>query len=117
MLTTTVQVRDLLAANGRSSWVLSMHTLKPLDVDTIRQVAKTNLIVTIEEHAATGGLGSAVSEVLAAGADSYPSLLMLNAGTRYETAIGSQGYLRELLGLDAAGIAGVILSRLNSSER
>ena len=115
MLTTTVQVGDLLAANGISSWVLSMHTLKPLDVDAIRKVAKTKLIVTIEEHAATGGLGSAVSEALAAMGDSHPPLLMLN-GAQHLTAIGSQDYLRQYHGLDATGLSRSVIQTIGAAR-
>ena len=43
-----------------------MHTIKPIDVDAICKAAKeTKRIVTAEEHNVLGGLGGAVSEVLA----------------------------------------------------
>ena len=45
--------------------VLSLHTIKPLDKSAvIRAAKKTGVIVTIEEHSVTGGLGSAVADVL-----------------------------------------------------
>jgi transketolase len=44
-----------------------MHTIKPIDKDlVIKCAAETKGIVTAEEHSVTGGLGSAVAEVLAA---------------------------------------------------
>ncbi len=55
----------LLAREGISARVLNLSCLKPLDwelvVDSARQ---TGALVTAEEHQITGGLGSAVSEVL-----------------------------------------------------
>jgi transketolase len=46
-------------------WVIDMHTIKPIDSDLIRVLAKEcNLIVTVEDHNIIGGLGSAVAEVL-----------------------------------------------------
>ncbi len=46
--------------------VINMHTIKPLDERTLlRSVGKTKAVVTLEEHQVTGGLGSAVAEVLA----------------------------------------------------
>ena len=50
---------------GISARVLNMHTIKPLDVDSLLEAAKTTgAIVTAEEHQIAGGLGSAVAEVL-----------------------------------------------------
>ncbi len=46
--------------------VLNMHTVKPIDATSIIDAAKeTGAIVTAEEHQIIGGLGSAVTEVLA----------------------------------------------------
>jgi len=46
--------------------VINMHTIKPIDRETIIRAAReTGAIVTAEEHQVTGGLGSAVAEVLA----------------------------------------------------
>ena len=54
-----------LAAEGISVRVLDMHTVKPLDTDTIVKTAiETGAMVTAEEHSVIGGLGSAVAETL-----------------------------------------------------
>ncbi len=46
--------------------VINIHTIKPLDADTILKYAKeTGAVVTVEEHQVAGGLGSAIAEVLA----------------------------------------------------
>ncbi len=46
--------------------VVNMHTIKPIDREIIiRSVKKTGLVVTVEEHSIIGGLGSAVSEIIA----------------------------------------------------
>ncbi len=48
------------------SLVINCHTLKPLDEGEVIKAAKqTGCVVTVEEHQITGGLGSAVAEVLA----------------------------------------------------
>ncbi len=45
--------------------VVNMHTIKPIDAECIIQSAKeTGAIVTAEEHQVSGGLGSAVAEVV-----------------------------------------------------
>ncbi|MCB1844523.1 MAG: transketolase family protein [Halioglobus sp.] len=57
---------DLLAQQGLSIRVLDAYSLKPLDEAAIVDAARdTGAILTVEEHLVTGGLGSAVGEVLA----------------------------------------------------
>ena len=47
--------------------VINIHTIKPLDADTILKYAKeAGAVVTVEEHQIAGGLGSAVAELLSA---------------------------------------------------
>lgn len=59
-----------LANCGIEARVINMSTIKPIDRELIIESAKiTGAIVTAEEHLITGGLGSAVCEVLS---ESYP---------------------------------------------
>jgi len=55
-----------LSKLGISVRVIDMHTIKPLDERLVLRCAHdTNAVITIEEHSVIGGLGSAVSELLA----------------------------------------------------
>jgi transketolase len=55
-----------LEAQGVRTTVINMHTVKPLDTDLLYKTASAvHGIVTVEEHQAAGGLGSAVAEFLA----------------------------------------------------
>ncbi|MBQ9360516.1 MAG: transketolase [Lachnospiraceae bacterium] len=46
--------------------VINMHTIKPIDSEAIKKaISETGKIITIEDHNITGGLGSAVSEIIA----------------------------------------------------
>lgn len=57
--------RTLKDTDGLSVRVINMHTIKPIDKDTIMQaLMDTRRIITIEEHNVLGGLGSAVAEVI-----------------------------------------------------
>ena len=61
----TLDAATLLAEAGIEARVIDMHTIKPLDAAAIRKAAReTGAILTVEEHNITGGLGSAVAEVL-----------------------------------------------------
>jgi transketolase len=56
---------DLLAAEGIDAEVINVHTIKPLDVETLRHsLQKTKAAVSLEEHQKAGGLGSAILEAL-----------------------------------------------------
>ena len=66
MVALALEAAQSLARDGIDCRVLSMPTLKPLDKDAIVKAAKeTGAIVTAEEHLRSGGLGSAVAQVVA----------------------------------------------------
>ncbi|MBU4149692.1 MAG: transketolase family protein [Candidatus Omnitrophica bacterium] len=57
---------DTLKKEGINARVINLHTIKPIDADLIINAARdTGAVVTAEEHAIMGGMGSAVSEILA----------------------------------------------------
>ncbi len=82
--------------------VIDMHTIKPLDRDTVLHAAEsTSMIITVEEHHVGGGLGSAVAELLA---ETHPVPLKI-IGFPDEFAIhGKSAELFHHYGLDARGI-------------
>jgi transketolase len=66
VLDLALRAAEELARRGIEARVIDMHTLKPLDVATLDEAAKTcRAIVTVEEHTIIGGLGGAVAEHLA----------------------------------------------------
>ncbi|HOU52619.1 MAG TPA: transketolase C-terminal domain-containing protein [Myxococcota bacterium] len=65
VLETALQAAAMLRSEGVSAAVLHMPTLKPLDRECLLDLARdAGAVVTIENHLVTGGLGSAVAEVL-----------------------------------------------------
>lgn len=84
--------------------IVNIHTIKPIDKDLIKNLAKTHdAIVTVEEHNVFGGLGSAVAEVLANEKERCPQYMV-----GMQDVFGQSGKPRELLahyGLDASSIA------------
>ena len=60
-----IEAAKILATEGVSCEVINIHTINPLDAETILDsVAKTRAVVTAEEHQRAGGLGSAIAELL-----------------------------------------------------
>ena len=65
MIWEALQAAYALKSIGVEVRVLNMHTIKPIDKEAIIKAAReTGMIVTAEEHQVTGGLGSAVAEVV-----------------------------------------------------
>jgi len=99
MLNTAAQVTRGLLRRGISVCLISMHTVKPIDKEIIRSVVlKAKAVFTIEEHSIIGGLGSAVSEVLAEEGKEV-CFTRIGLPDAYPKEIGSQEYLRSKLGL------------------
>ena len=66
MVTRALAAADILAAVGISAAVVNFHTIKPIDEECILSYnGKVRAIVTAEDHFITGGLGSAVAEIIA----------------------------------------------------
>ena len=66
MVGPAVKAAELLKEQGISAAVVDMYCVKPLDKEAILKAAENaRLVVTAEEHAPFGGLGSMVSQVVA----------------------------------------------------
>ncbi|MBQ9543531.1 MAG: hypothetical protein IJV00_00225, partial [Clostridia bacterium] len=89
----------LKSEDGINVRLVSMHSIKPIDWEEIVYCAKTiGRIVTVEEHNLSGGLGSAVAEVLAdEGAICHFKRIALP--DVYVSKVGSQAWLRGQYGL------------------
>ena len=105
---TGVEVQEALKAKNElyrqniNVRVVDVHTIKPIDKETIIKCAKeTNKIITIEDHSIIGGLGSAICEVLS---EEYPTKV-LRMGVQDQ--FGTSGKWHEVLekyGLDSKSI-------------
>jgi len=66
MVAEALDASEELAGQGVNAEVINLHTIKPIDKETIlSSVSKTGAVVTAEEHQKAGGMGSAVIELLA----------------------------------------------------
>ncbi len=67
MVRPALEAAQLLKKGGVSAAVLDMYCVKPLDTETLlRYAQQVKAVVTVEEHAPTGGLGSMVAQAVAA---------------------------------------------------
>ena len=93
---------EQLAAEGIAARVLSMPTVKPLDVDAVVAAAtETAGIVTAEEATTAGGLGGAVAEAVV---QHHPTRVTI-LGVPEFAPTGSAGFLLDRYGMSPEGIA------------
>lgn len=94
MVPDALKAAETLEREGIHARVLDMHTIKPIDEAAIlKAAAETGCIVTAEEHNVLGGLGGAVSEVVA----SEQPVPVVRVGVR--DCFGRSGNALELLKL------------------
>lgn len=103
-LAEAVQAADLLAAEGLSCRVISMHTIKPLDEVALLHAARcTRALITVEEHSVYGGLGEACAAVLLRNRISVPYSSV--AIPDEYTVTGSQMEIFGYYGITGEGLA------------
>lgn len=103
MVRPALDAADALAAEGITATVLDMYCVKPLDKEAVLRAAqKAKAVLTVEEHAPYGGLGSMVAQVVA---ESCPRKVKNLALPDAPVITGTSKEVFAYYGLDAAGIA------------
>jgi transketolase len=98
-----------LAAEGIQCRLVSMHTVKPIDREAIvRAAQETGGILTIEEHQLSGGLGSAVAEVLCDEGARPKKFKRLALPDQYVTLVGTHEWLLDKYGLTAPHVVAAV---------
>jgi transketolase len=96
---------DQLAEEGIHARVLSVHSLRPFDPETILNACReTGGVVTIEEHVVEGGLGGLVAETCLEAGVIPKGFARIGIRGGFASVVGSQAYLRTRYGLDAPSI-------------
>ena len=96
-----LEAAERLAQEGIDVEVVNIHTIKPIDRETVVASArKTGAVLTVENHNVVGGLHSAVLEALAQ--EKIPACAV---GVRDRFGeVGKLPYLREAMGLTVENI-------------
>ncbi len=103
MVRPAFEAAKLLENKGIHVTVLDMYCVKPLDSAAIIKAAKNaKVVVTVEEHAPFGGLGSMVAQVVG---ENCPRRIKNLALPDAPVITGTSPEVFHYYGLDAAGIA------------
>lgn len=107
---------EVLAGHGIEATVLNMHTLRPLDTETLIAAARpAGLVVTLEEHWRGGGLGGAVAETLA---EHEPArVLRLGVPDAFVDRVGNQEDLVAHYDLTAERLVRTVRTALDAAAR
>lgn len=107
MVSVALEAKEELEKERKYIRVVDIHTIKPIDKESIIKCAKeTKKLISVEDHNIIGGLGTAISEVLT---DEYPFKL-IRLGMK--DCFGKSGKAQELLdyfGLNVENLKNVIL--------
>jgi transketolase len=91
----------MLSQSGIEVGVISARNLTPHDFKSILEMfAGSKLLISVEEHVRTGGLGGLIAEIVSE-SELKIKLIRLGVLPRNISTVGSQKYLRNLNGLTA----------------
>lgn len=117
IINTALQVARQLAKASIDASVIDLYRVKPLNAEMLMSVIKqARCVATIEEHSIVGGIGSAISEILAEQRQSY-RLMRFGLPDSFCRQYGSRDYLHKLNKLDADYIVTAIQQSLLSKVR
>lgn len=114
ILQDVMEATSLLDQRGISIRVLTMPSVSHIDLDAIaKAVEDTDALFTVEEHRVVGGLGSAVAEhALEKGLKPSVFRRLGIQGSGFVTDVGSQAYMKKVVGIDGPQLAGEIQKSL-----
>ena len=114
-VTRCLKAADLLAREGVSAAVFSVHQIKPLDASSlVRSANQTGLLVTSEDHSVVGGLGGAVAEACAGTATDFK--IEINGVSDSFGQSGDSDELARYYGISAEAVADRVLQLQGAEE-
>jgi len=100
-----------LEEQGITCCVLSLHSLRPFDEESVRQAAeRSSMVITVEEHSVNGGLGSRVASFLMQ-AKIFRPLRIVGIPDEH-TITGSQVEIFNHYGISPQGLSQIALNLL-----
>lgn len=104
-----VKLQKKLVENGVKAGLVSVPRLKPIDKEGILNIAQnTKLVVTMEEHQDTAGLGGICAEILSEISGQHAVLYRCGLHDEFSEMTGDQQYLRDFYGISADRLEPII---------
>lgn len=116
MLPSCLEAAERLAANGISTRVVSLYSIKPLDLALLDQVfERCAAVLTVEEHSRIGGAGGAVAEWLSDGPPRRARFGRVGTQDHFMHENAHTDYARQHHGLDVDGIVASVRRTLGQT--
>tara|TARA_B100000900_G_scaffold406003_1_gene416390 strand:+ start:1328 stop:2248 length:921 start_codon:yes stop_codon:yes gene_type:complete len=94
---------------------LSVHSLKPIDKESIlKSIKKTKKVITIEEHSIIGGLGSTISEICSEECIELLKFKRMGLKDEFSSVVGDQDFLRKYYEIDSKSIYNEIIKLIKN---
>lgn len=107
-----LEAQELLAEDNIELRIINIHTIKPLDVENIKEeCSKQNKIFSLEEHSVIGGIGSSIADVIATNGINA-KLVKIGINDRFAEGYGTYSEIKRMNSLDAQSIYKVIKENL-----
>ncbi len=110
MVAESLEAANILSNKGINVELVNVHTLKPLDNLILKKIKSFKNIITVEEHTSIGGLGSAISEIIAKNSIST-NFLPISLPDKFGPT-GTYKFLLDYHGLTGPKIAKKILKKI-----
>lgn len=107
IISEAIKAANILDKEGISTEVINIHTIKPLDIELIKnRVEKKRAIFVLEEHNTIGGLGESIARIICElPGHSKPIFKCFGVPDQYSHKAGSIKYMRDCYGLNANAMA------------
>lgn len=103
---------DLLAGRGVSAEVVKLHTIAPLDTETVlTSLRSTGRLLVLEDCFENGSVGQRLAAAAAQAGVPARAVILKNLGSRF-AGQGTIAQLRRQAGLDAASVADAVLEQV-----
>jgi 1-deoxy-D-xylulose-5-phosphate synthase len=109
-----LKAASILKREGTECWVVNARFAKPLDEDSLANIAsEVRLVVTVEENSVCGGFGAAVAELLSRRGICAP-ITMIGLPDRF-VGQGSRSQILAEVGLSCESIAAAVKTAMSES--
>lgn len=114
MVATALEISSQLEKFRVKATVVELPSIKPIDKELIlTQIRKYPSVFSLEEHYRTGGLGTAIAEIISENGIKS-KLLRIGVADQFQKIVGDQQYLRQLNQLTGKKAAKTILHNLKN---
>ncbi len=118
VLKEVVAAAEELARQGISARVINMHTVKPLDQESVCRAAReTQAVLTVEEHNLDGGLGESVAAALAENHVGTVRFGRCGIRNNFCSGFGSHAHMKAKHGLGVADIVNKAAGLIRGNNR